>query len=255
MDKLNGGGEGGDGDDQSGGGSSMFDPDKIGDHSFWKEFEKLSEAEKKLVQNQIEHIMKNTAEQVKRQAGNIPSELRDFIDELLNPKPPVFNWRAYFRRLVGNSNKVYQKKNRKRESTRFEEFAKTQNKYKQKILVCIDTSGSICNDDLVDFFSEVHHMYKSGVAIDILECDCAVGRVYEYKGKPDTKITGGGGTSCQPIIDYIKKHPVYTTKVYFTDGYLDTKPAEKFGLIWLITNNGDHEQTYPGMTIKIPKRN
>jgi predicted metal-dependent peptidase len=242
---------GGDGAPQQG--------DGVGSHELWKDFDNLPDSQKQLVKNQVDHQLKTAAEETMKSSangiGSIPAELRGLIEKLLKPEPPVFNWRGYFKRVVGNSTQMFQKKNRKRESKRFEEFSKTQIKYKQKILVAIDTSGSINNEDLKDFFTEVHHMYKSGIAIDILECDCSIGRIYEYKGKPDCKITGGGGTSCEPIVEYLdKRRGVYTTTVYFTDGYLDKKPAEKLRWIWLISSDGDHKGEYPGKTIIIPKR-
>jgi predicted metal-dependent peptidase len=232
--------------------------ENVGSHKLWKDFDSLPDSQKQLVKNQIEHQLKSAAEETMKSSasgiGSIPAELRSLIEKLLKPEPPVFNWKNYFKRVVGNSTQMFQKKNRKRESRRFEDFSKTQIKFKQKILVAIDTSGSINDEDLKDFFTEVHHMYKSGVAIDILECDCHIGRVYEYKGKPDCKITGGGGTSCVPIVEYLEERKgVYTTTVYFTDGYLDKKPAEKLHWIWLISSDGDHKSEYPGKTILIPK--
>jgi predicted metal-dependent peptidase len=226
------------------------------DHSFWEEFDKLSEPEKKLVQNQIEQQLKQTAEAVKSSPGSIPGELRELLNELLNPKPAVFNWKAYFRRLVGSIISLELKKTRKKPNKRFSDAAGIKFKKKQRVLVCIDTSGSINTEDLEDFFSEVIHMYKAGVGIDILECDCHIGRIYEFTGKPDVKVTGGGGTSCEPIVDYINKNKgKYSAHVYFTDGYLNTQPAEKAGLIWLISSDGDQTSEYPGLTIKIPKTN
>ena len=50
-------------------------------------------------------------------------------------------------------------------------------------MVAIDTSGSVSHDDLVEFFNETYHIYKSGTYVDIIECDAKVQRVYEYKGE------------------------------------------------------------------------
>ena len=45
-------------------------------HSTWDEFDDLSEADKKLVQKQVEHQLKESAEQTVKKQGNIPGELR-----------------------------------------------------------------------------------------------------------------------------------------------------------------------------------
>ena len=53
----------------------------MGTHSIvmqsWKEFDDLPEADKKLVQKQIEHQLKDIAEQTLKKQGNIPGELAD----------------------------------------------------------------------------------------------------------------------------------------------------------------------------------
>ena len=49
-------------------------------HEFWKQFEGMDEAEKKLMEKQIEHQLKDTAEQVQKQRGHIPGELKELID-------------------------------------------------------------------------------------------------------------------------------------------------------------------------------
>ena len=54
--------------------------------------------------------------------------------------------------------------------------------FKQKILVGIDTSGSVSDDELCEFFSELYHMYKANVSITIAECDAKINRIYEYNG-------------------------------------------------------------------------
>ena len=187
--------------------------------------------------------------------GTIPGELRSKIDSLFEQKPQIFNWKAYLRRLLGNSNFVYTKKTLRKLSKRFEDSAGIKIKQKTNILVAIDTSGSINDAELADFFSEINYIYKSGAKVTILECDAKIGRVYEYKGKYDSQVTGGGGTDFAPIINYYNDHRSdFTTLVFFTDGYASLtnfKLMKK--MIWVISSNGK-EDKYPGLTINIPKR-
>ena len=68
-------------------------------HEFWKQFEGMDEAEKKLMEKQIEHQLKDTAEQVQKQRGHIPGELKELIDSLYVSEEPVLDWRAYLRRF------------------------------------------------------------------------------------------------------------------------------------------------------------
>ena len=49
------------------------------DHTTWEEFDDLTEADKKLVQKQIEHQMKETADATVKRCGSLPGELADII--------------------------------------------------------------------------------------------------------------------------------------------------------------------------------
>lgn len=120
-------------------------------------------------------------------------------------------------------------------------------------MVAIDTSGSVNDKELCDFFSEINHICKSNVDVDICECDAKIERVYKYTGKWDGTISGRGGTYFDPPIEYFNEHRDYTTLVYFTDGFapLPSIRIRNNQIIWVITSNGDHKQ-WPGKVIYIP---
>jgi hypothetical protein len=73
--------EEGDGEDGMGGSGSGGDKfaewfrgqGHADEHSLWEEFENMSEAEKKLIKKQMDHQMKEVAEQVQKQRGTIHS--------------------------------------------------------------------------------------------------------------------------------------------------------------------------------------
>lgn len=230
----------------------------VDDHSKWgsdKEdgFEGLSDAERELISKQIDHIAKQTAEQTIKQRGTIPGCFKDYIEGLFKQKPAIFNWKKYFRRLIGTAISIDLKKTRKKESIRFPDSSAVKYKRKSKILVAIDTSGSVNDKELCDFFSEINHICKANVDVDICECDTQIDRIYRYNGKWDGSISGRGGTSFEPPIEYFNEHRDYTTIVYFTDGYapLPSIRVRNNQIIWVITSNGDHKE-WPGYAIYIP---
>lgn len=233
--------------------------DKIGQdlHKTWKSFDKLTTEEEELIQNQIDHMTKETATQVVKNSGSIPGELKSYIDSLLKINPPVFNWKAYFRRILGNSLDVTVKRTKRKESKRFLGARGQKIKFKQSIIVAIDTSGSVSDEDFKDFFSEIHHIYKCGGSIDILEFDYSIQRIYPYKGKWDGSISGRGGTDFKEIIDYFNDNrSKYSAFVVFTDGYaLKSHLKPKTKVIWMVTNSGDKNEKYPGHPIFIPQKN
>ena len=226
-----------------------------GDHKTWKDFQNLSDAAKQLVEQQIDHVAKHAAEQTQKLRGTIPGELASYIKELFKQKQPVFNWRQYFRRCIGTINDIALKKTRKKESLRFPDASGIRHKKKTKILVAIDTSGSVSNQELLDFFSEINHIYKAGAIVDILECDTRITANYQYSGKFEGKVHGRGGTDFNPPIEYYNNNrKEYTSFVYFTDGYapIDLRPLKD--MIWIITSTGKR-QDYPGKVIYIPTNN
>ena len=243
----------------SGKGDPMIDPESLNgqmvdDHSKMAEdFGDLTDAEGELISNQIDHIAKNAAEQTIKQRGTIPGCFKEYIEGLFKQKPPVFNWKKYFRRLIGTQISIDLKKTRKKESIRFPDSSAVKYRKKSKILVAIDTSGSVNDKELCDFFSEINHICKSNVDVDICECDTRIDRIYKYTGKWDGTISGRGGTSFDEPIRYFNEHHDYTTMVYFTDGYapIPSIRVRNNQIIWVITSNGQH-QDYPGHAIYIP---
>lgn len=216
-----------------------------------------SDAKESLVRNQIDYQQKESARSVEKSRGTIPAELKEMIEKLLKPAPPVFNWKAYFRRLLGIAFDIYQKKTRRKESERFEGSPGLKRKKKHKLLVAIDTSGSVCDDELREFFSEIYHIWKAGADVHILECDAKITKEYDYNGKMPDYITGRGGTMFSPCVDYYNDHRrEYTTMVYFTDGYGDQDLCEPLNkMLWVITSNGNQSGSFPGVKICIPKNN
>lgn len=222
----------------------------IDSHDMWPGDE-MSEAERTLYDNQIKSRLKETAEQVVKQAGKIPGELSSILEAIKN-KPPVFNWKRYFRRLIGNSITSEIQLTRMRPSKRFPDARGIRMKRKPNIMVAVDTSGSISQDDLKDFFSEIHHIWKTGVNVTVVEFDTQIQKVFEYKDKPNIEVHGRGGTDCTEVITYYKQHRDFSSCIIFTDGYLSTFELPVCqSLIWVITKDGNKTK-YPGQVIYIP---
>ena len=190
-------------------------------HPTWKEFESLTDAEKKLVANQIKHQIKEIVEAQKdRGRGFIPSELESFINSLFEVVPPSYDWKSYFRRFFGTSNKIYTKKTRRKLNKRFSENPALKIKTKKHVLCGIDTSGSVSDADLVEFFNEIYHMWKTGIKITIAECDATIHRTWEYDGTMPEAVRGRGGTDMNPIIEYFNEQRHYSSLIILTDGYI-----------------------------------
>jgi predicted metal-dependent peptidase len=230
-------------------------------HELWKEFmDCLSEADRKLIQKQIDYQIKEIASDMKKKdRGTIPGELKSYIDELFKVVEPVIDWKAYLRRFAGSSDKVYTKKTRRKLNKRFDENPALKIKCKKHILIGMDTSGSVSDSDLMEFFNEIFHIYKTGTKVTIVEGDAQIHNVYEYKGKTPSLVSGRGGTYMSPIVEYYNKfHRKFNTLIILTDGYCESNPTKPRGgqMLWTICSNGinlESIQQFPGTKVKITR--
>lgn len=221
------------------------------DHTTWDDFEDLPEAEKKLIQKQVEHQLKENAEMTEKRQGNIPGELQDLIKRLRHIEPPKFDWRGYLRRFVGNSSIVYTKKLRRKYNKRYFENPGLKIKFKNHICVGVDTSGSVSQSELNEFFSELNHMHKTGHKITIVQCDTKINSIKDFNPKCDWEIHGRGGTSFQPVIDHYNDHGRYTALIYFTDGEAwppDNCPKNS---LWVHSSRCNINEELPGQKIQL----
>ena len=95
-------------------------------------------------------------------------------------------------------------------------------KFTTKLLVAVDVSGSISDKELSKFFSIINRFFKYGIKdIDVIQFDFNITApiMNLKKVKKSIKITGRGGTSFQPPIDYYTAHKEYDGLIIFTDGY------------------------------------
>lgn len=223
----------------------------IPDHSTWEEFEDMSEAEKKLIEKQVQKILQDAKEQTIKKRGTVPGEIEGLIvlDEVTKAK---FDWKGYLRRFTGTSTKIFTKKIRRKENYRYEDNPGLKIKMRQHMLLAIDTSGSVSNAELTEFMNEIHHIHKAGVDITIVQCDTSIRSIEPYKGKNDLKVHGRGGTEFDPVLDYYNANlKKYTSLVYFTDGecYTSVKPRNR--VLWVLSERSEMNEDLPGQVIKL----
>jgi predicted metal-dependent peptidase len=180
--------------------------------------------------------------------------MKDYIDSLFEIVEPVIDWKSYLRRFNSMSTMVYTKKTRRKPNRRFNTGPALKIKQKKRTLVAIDTSGSVSNDDLVEFFNEIYHIYKSGTYVDIIECDAKVQRVYEYKGqREEIQVQGRGGTDFEPVMQYLSEHRnEYANLIYLTDGECCApKTQPKKPMLWVHSSGHQINDLLPGAKVKI----
>lgn len=209
----------------------------VPDHSSWEEFEDLDEATKKLIKTQTEHILKEVADQVEKSRGHVPGELKEILEKISQLEPPKFNWRGYLRRFVGGSIKTFTKMSRHKPNFRFIENPGLKHKNRRKILVAVDTSGSVSTNELKEFLNEINHIQRTGTEVIIVQCDSAISYIGKFNPKEDFKIHGRGGTSFHPVTDYYdENHKKFNCLIYLTDGEASAPEKCKGPVLWVISS-------------------
>ena len=211
------------------------------DHTQWPDCS--DEDIKEQMQQVIDDMLVFAADEVEKGRGTIPGELVGKITDLRKKKPrPVTDWKRYFRRYLGNEFSEFIRKSKKRESRRFPDAAGNRHRRKSHILVAIDTSGSVSMPEYREFFGQIKTLTASAT-FHVLECDTQIVHEYDFKGRPNETLHGGGGTDFTPPIEFYNAHRKdYDALVYFTDGYAPIPKNTPKETLWVISSNGDHDR-------------
>jgi len=186
--------------------------------------------------------------------GNLPGALREMIDELLKTKKPIIPWGKVLRMFCASALESVLDYTVKRVSRRFGTRPGTRKGDVLKLAVAIDTSGSISDDELKLFWSEIRWIWRNGAIIDIFECDTKISErsPFKFTGKWDGEVHGRGGTSLEPVLKEVVGK--YDALIYFTDFEAPTiETRYRIPILWVLTNEMD-EDDYPykwGRVIKI----
>ena len=186
--------------------------------------------------------------------GSIPGMIGDLIAMILQQRKPQVDWRRRLRLFGTNSRRTRVVHTIKRVSKRFGTRPGIKIKRFQKLLIALDTSGSIDADALELFFSEVRGMWRNGAEVTVIECDCEVKRVYPYRGTTPDAISGGGGTDFDPVFQYARSNRQlqFDGIVYLTDGYAaEPTIAPPCRLLWVLTPDGTKENLAFGSAIEL----
>ena len=119
-----------------------------------------------------------------------------------------------------------------------------------KALIGIDVSGSISDDNIEEFLSEIKYlMADHGAEVEVAFFDTKITDKFLLKNITDmkkiTKASGRGGTSFEELFEYAEKEKAKEV-IVFTDGCGDQDSMKKppnWMRVWWICN--DEGPTFP----------
>ncbi len=170
--------------------------------------------------------------------GTLPATLQRLLAEVTDPP---LDWRtllwryltrtpwdftAYDRRFIGD-----------------ELYLDAMDGESVSIAVCIDTSGSIGDEELGRFLNELRGILRAypKVEIQLYACDADLHGPWpidtESEGIP--KLPGGGGTDFRPFFAHLNKITPPDAAIYLTDGHGDfPRQPPTYPALWVITPGG-----------------
>lgn len=228
-------------------------------HKFWDEFEKLSSAEQKIIDAAINESIVNSISRIKsKDYGNLPAGLQQYINLLVESLKPNVNWRRVLRIFTASSSRTRLRNTIRRPSKRYGTTPGIKIQAKQKILVAVDTSGSVNENELKEFFGELYYIWKQGAEIYVVECDTLIHNHYTYKGTPPEIVSGRGGTNFDAPIVFANEEYMPDALVYFTDGYAPAPSVvSRRPILWMVTHQGINDETWdflPGRKVKMAQQ-
>ena len=226
------------------------------DEHDWEGAESLNDAEKTELAKEIDQAIRQGAILAGKVGGNVD---RSFTD-LMSAK---VDWKEALREFVssvsqGKDDSTWRKPNR-RWLQHDIYMPSTISESMGRVVVAIDTSGSIYGEVLNRFISEVASVMQNmnPEQVDLLYWDCEVAG-HEVYGLNDadrmtssTKPKGGGGTSPKCITQYMHKHKIDPVcAIILTDGYVGNDWGGQWNCptLWTITSD---IKSPIGQTIKI----
>lgn len=218
----------------------------------WDDFENLTDTEQKLVDKQLEVMLSEVVDQVQKMRGTVPANVLQRLEALKKIEPPKFNWRAYLRRYIGNSAKNSIRKTKRKQSKRFELDFGIKIQEHSHILIAIDSSASVSDDEIYEFMNEIHHMYKCGHDFTLVFADTQMQDPIKYRPSLPIEIKKRGGTDFNPVVDYyLQYRKKYTTLIYLTDGEAPAPQAPVKNILWVLSTRCSNTDHLPGKTVKL----
>jgi predicted metal-dependent peptidase len=214
-------------------------PDELTNSSNTLDDHELMEGGESIDKNDVNQLIKDCATGLKEEMknstgdgpssdsldksiGKLPSSIQKELEKMLSHKGNFKENLMYFYNIIKNSTykKTFHKINR-----RYPYEAKGKHNLKKpNILLGIDTSGSMCNPEILELIAYEVKMYsKICENLWVICGDTKLQSSHKIKhGKfnlRDIKFTGGGGTDLQFIWDFAKEHKIDGAIIH-TDGYI-----------------------------------
>ncbi len=249
-------------DEGGGGGGGGGQGEGFDDHD-WGDANDMTPEEKQQLAKEIDQAIRQGQIAHQKVAGKGAGGMDRVIQELLEPK---VNWREVLREYVKTMCRAKDTSSWRRVNRRFLSMGAYMpsliGERVGRLVIAIDTSGSIGDKELAEFLSEVKGIAEevNPSAVDLIYWDSAVASHEEYDETTVANIVsatrpkGGGGTSPSCVSEYLKEKKIEPECIIIlTDGYVGSDWGTDWvaPTLWCIVNGPDGIIAPNGKTIHI----
>lgn len=201
------------------------------------------------------NVIRDAIDKAQKKAGSIPQHIEKMLQEL-NKKSKT-PWQVLLRKFVGRNTSPSLEGTRTRANRRVGLMAEGYKaKFDSKIMIGVDQSGSVSDEALAQFVSEMQKIVKeTSDKVTIAFFDTEVSNVVRITdaNKVPKKRVRSGGTDFNAIVAYAKKERP-DLLIILTDGEApNPDKVERLPLLWAIINQAELEtfSELRGQKIKI----
>jgi predicted metal-dependent peptidase len=191
--------------------------------------------------------------QLAQQAGKLNGEFAKLVDFFLQPQLAWQALLAQYMSSLARDDFSYSRPSRRNDVAIFPSLRSSQ----IDITVAIDTSGSISQEEINEFVSEINAI-KSNMraSITLIACDEKIdlNLIWKFEAWDEMQfpvaLGGGKGTNFNPVFDYLKQQDFSANVlIYFTDAKgMFPKYEPNYPVMWLVKGR---EQTPWGLRIQL----
>ena len=199
----------------------------------------LSQTEKENLDTQWQQRLAGAAQQA-MQAGKLGGAMARLVDYLLQPQLPWRSVLAHFMSSIARDDYSYARPSSRRGDPAIYPSLRSG---QVNVTIALDTSGSISDDDMRQFISEIDAI-KSQVRarVTLHACDAKLVEGGPWVFEPweefqlPRNFEGGGGTEFAPIFDWVEQFDMQPDLlIYFTDAQGKIPPQQPaYPVVWLV---------------------
>jgi len=200
--------------------------------------EENSQMNEQAIKSQIRELIDEA-----RSGDGVPQALNSELDTVY--EQARIDWKTMFKRFLTGRGRMQTHATYKRESRRFDSYPGHKRSVGLRVLIALDESGSISNDQLQTFFNElmaVNRITNAQILVTEFDTECTKPLpAGEYRHV--RKREKSGGTDFRPVFALADRLRVPMV-VIFTDGEGTAPDHANQRVLWVLTKGGKKPSSY-----------